>query len=383
MLEHTVHRQIVYRLLPERRSNWRWLEQTLEDQRLLYNAALEERVDCYRKTGRTLTFYDQTKSLTLCRKTLPNMAAVTNRIQRGTLKRLDNAYKGFFRQQRGFPKFQSRHRWNSFSIMSDVRVEGDHLHIPRFGWLRIRRRGGNPHADGRPLSAALKREGGKWYAVVCYAVTVAESEDDGTAIGVDMNAGQVATSDGRIHRMPDMARLEARKRRYQRMVARRKRGSRRRERAKQRLAKTARRIATTRRDWQHQTSRRIADAAHTVAIEDLKTKGMTRDGGAHKRGLNRIILETGWGTLRRMLTYKAGRLIAVNPAYTSQTCAACGTVDAKSRRSQAEFHCVACGHADNADMNASRNIRRQGLALLHGEVAGLPGRRTVNAQEAA
>ena len=70
-----------------------------------------------------------------------------------------------------------------------------------------------------------------------------------------------------------------------------------------------------------------------------------------------------------MLEYKAGRLVAVDPRNTSRTCHACGHVDAASRRSQAVFHCVACGHAGHADANAARNIRRRGLALLLGDGA--------------
>ncbi len=234
----------------------------------------------------------------------------------------------------------------------------------------------------------LKREAGRWSAVVCHPLAVPQPEDDGTAVGIDMNAGQVAASDGRLFHAPDMRRLEARKRRYQRMVARRRRASRRRARARARLARTTRRIAMARRDWHHQVSRRIAEGAHTVAIEDLKVKAMTASargtakepgsGVKQKAGLNRVVLDTGWAALRAMLDYKAARVIAVDPRHTSRTCAACGHVDAASRRSQAVFHCVACGHADNADANAARNIRRRGLAQLHGEAAGVPGRGTVN-----
>ena len=366
MVQPTTYRQVVYRLLPQKRSNWQWLERTLEAQRILYNAALQERIDCYTKTGRTVTYFDQCKGLTECRKALPDMAAASALIQRGTLKRLDEAYGGFFRRKSGFPHFQGRSRWNSIAITSGVKVEGNRIRIPALGWLTIRRHGDNPHTEGLPVSAVLKREAGRWYAIVCYTVTLPEREDDGSAIGLDMNAGQVATSDGCIDRAPDMARLEARKRRYQRMVSRRRKGSRRRERAKRLLARTARRIATRRRNWQHHTSRRVSDAAHTVCIENLKPAAMTR-AGKGKRGLNRVILNTGWGNLRRMLDYKAGHVIAVDPAWTSQTCAACGVIDARSRRSQAAFECVACGHADNADLNAAANIRRRGLAHLRGE----------------
>ena len=382
MAQHTTtFRQVTYRLLPRRRGNWRWLERTLEAQRVLYNAALEERIDCHRKTGRTISYFDQCKGLTECRKALPGMAAVSVKIQRGTLKRLDEAYKGFFQRARaggaGFPRFKGRRHWNSIAVAEGVKVAGSRLRVPGFGWLAIRRRGGNPYPDGEARSAVLKREGGKWYAVICFAVSAPVPEDDGTVVGLDMNAGQVATSDGEVREAPGGARLEARKRRHQRRLARQKRGSRRRERTRRRLARTQRRLAMRRRNWQHHASRRITDRAHTVVIEDLNTRGMTRTakGTAEapgrnvraKAALNRAVLDTGWSALRHMLEYKAGAVIAVDPAYTSRTCAACGVIDAGSRKTRDNFECVACGHAAHADLNAAANIRRRGLAHLHGE----------------
>ena len=114
-----------------------------------------------------------------------------------------------------------------------------------------------------------------------------------------------------------------------------------------------------------------------MVVEALRTRAMTASAKGtraapgrnvrQKAGLNRGILATGWSGLRTMLAYKAPRLVAVDPAHTSRTCAACGHADAASRRSQSSFECVACGHADHADLNAARNIRRRGLAQLHGE----------------
>ena len=76
-----------------------------------------------------------------------------------------------------------------------------------------------------------------------------------------------------------------------------------------------------------------------------------------KAGLNRGILANGWGLLVRRLEDKApGRVEKIHPAYTSQRCSACGTVDAKARESQAVFACRSCGYAGNADVNAARNI---------------------------
>jgi transposase len=92
---------------------------------------------------------------------------------------------------------------------------------------------------------------------------------------------------------------------------------------------------------------------------------------AAKAGLNRSVLQQGWGLFVRRLEDKApGRVEKINPAYTSQRCSACGHVDRESRKIQADFLCTACGFACNADVNAARNIAaghavtaRGGLAL--------------------
>jgi len=76
------------------------LRHCAKDQRRLYNAALEERIDCYRKTGRSLTNIDQCKSLTLCRRDLAEMGHLPVNLQRWTLKRLDEAFQGFFRRHK-------------------------------------------------------------------------------------------------------------------------------------------------------------------------------------------------------------------------------------------------------------------------------------------
>src|SRR5258707_13518501 len=86
-----------FRILPTRKQH-RALEQILESQRQLYNAALEERIGAYGKAGLTRTYIDQTKALTEWRRSDPEACACPVRLQRATLKRLDEAYKGFFRR---------------------------------------------------------------------------------------------------------------------------------------------------------------------------------------------------------------------------------------------------------------------------------------------
>ena len=166
-----VHRQVVYRLLPRTRGRWRRLERLLEAQRQLYNAALEERIDCWRKAGRSVSWQDQFRSLTVCRREIPEMAADPVAVQRGTpdqvrgmlLKRLDEAYRGFFRRVKageapGFPRFRGRRRWNSLSVVSGVRLEAD---------PRSRRRqastGSSWTRAGRSCARCWNTRPGRWW----------------------------------------------------------------------------------------------------------------------------------------------------------------------------------------------------------------------------
>src|SRR5688572_30239271 len=86
-----------FRLLPKRHQH-RALEALLESQRQLYNAALEERIQAYRKRGLTRSYMDQTKALTEWRKSDPDASSYPLCLQRATLKRLDSAFDGFFRR---------------------------------------------------------------------------------------------------------------------------------------------------------------------------------------------------------------------------------------------------------------------------------------------
>ena len=115
-----------------------------------------------------------------------------------------------------------------------------------------------------------------------------------------------------------------------------------------------------------------------IVVENLKVgnmsrsaKGTEQEPGRNvraKSGLNRSILDQGWGEFLRQLSYKqewrGGLLISVNPRYTSQKCYCCGFTDASNRASQSEFKCQTCGHEDHADVNAAKNILAAGHAVI-------------------
>ena len=322
----------------------------------------------------SVTFFTWSKRFTRLRKNTPWLADLPYAPLRATLRRWSQSWAAYFDPkvpQDGKPKFHDRdHKlWVDFPG-SSATLKGRWLRLGGIGWVRLS--GSDQYAGAKVVSVHLSCEDGrKWFATIGYEVELPEPADNGLAIGVDMNCGQVATSTGCILRAPDVTRLEARRKRYQRRMARCKKGSKRREIMRQRMAKAIRRKRNIGRDWRHQVSRRLADTAGMVVIEDLQVAKMTRSAKgsldapgknvAAKAGMNRTILATGWGELRRNVEYKAAHIVAVDPRNTSRKCHECGHVDKGNRTTQADFKCLACGHAGNADVNAALNVMARGI----------------------
>lgn len=155
-------------------------------------------------------------------------------------------------------------------------------------------------------------------------------------------------------------------------------GAGRRNKAKARVTRLHRQVANARKDFNHQLSRRLVNSFDEVFFEDLTIANMTRSAAgtlespgsnvAAKSGLNRSILDAGWGQLARFTAYKAasaGRVVSkVKAAHTSQTCAQCAHTDPASRVSRDHFCCVKCGHVDHADANAARVVLAVGEGRL-------------------
>ena len=286
-------------------------------------------------------------------------------IVRQPFKPIEIAYKGFFKGNNGLPKFHARNRHTpSFPInYQSAQISGEHLYIQKIGWMKFA--GSDSYKGEQFVSGQVKYECGKWYAYIVYEVEIPEQAHLFKAVGLDRNCGQITLSDGARHHLPDLERKEAKRRRYQKMVARRQQGSNRRKLAKYRLQSAYQAERNARANWCHQTSKLIADQYDIVYVEGLNTAGMTQSAkgtieqpGKHvkaKSGLNREILKSGWSKLEQCLSYKT-HIEKVNPTYTSQTCNQCGAIDKANRKTQSKFKCRYCGHEDNADVNAALNI---------------------------
>ena len=365
------------------------LERLVVGQRELYNAALEERREAWRWNRRTVSRYDQYRTLTGLRQVRPDTLAFGVTVCRGTLNRLDQAFKAFFRRVRmgetpGFPRFQGQGRFDSVSWPDRSGWKLDQarrrLYLQGVGQVRYRP---NRPLRGVAKTITVRHEGRRWFLTVfCVGVPTRVLPATGRSVGLDVGVASLATlSDGTVIANPRPGRraaerLAAAQREYTTKV----RGSIRRRRGAQRIGALHRKAANQRRDHLHKVSSGLVGAYDLIVHEDLKIANMTRrpapranDDGGHgpngasaKSGLNRSILDAGWGTLLGMIAYKAedaGRqVIAVDPRHSSQRCWRCGHTDAANRLSQAEFRCQACCHQAHADLNAARNILRAGLA---------------------
>jgi putative transposase len=306
--------------------------------------------------------------------------------QQQVLRRLDEAYKRFFAgvkagERVGPPSFKRRGEELGIRFPDPKQFSLDsangRIKLPKLGWVRLRM---SRPVEGVLRNVSVTREGERWFvSLQVQTKQVAQALDVAPTLGIDLGLTKfAATSDAKsVEPLKALARQQRRLARYQRAVARKKKGSANRRKAVARLGNLHRKIARQRSDWLHKLTTELADRHAVIAVEDLRIVNMTASarGTAQapgrnvraKAGLNRGILDAAWGEFARQLVYKVqwrgGRVILVNPAYTSRTCRCCGHESAENRKSQADFACVACGHTENADVHAAKNILAAGHAV--------------------
>jgi putative transposase len=368
----------------------------LEDHRQLYNAALEHRRTAYRMCGVTVRYGEQSAELKDIRAFDPHgQGRWSFSSQQATLRRLDKAMVAFFRRVKngetpGYPRFKGRGWFDSVTWPSDrdgcrwdsqPHERAARVYLQGVGHVRVHQ---HRPIDGRVRTITVKREGRRWYVVLsCDQVPAKPLEPTGAVAGIDMGIASVlTTSDGEHIANPRHLATSATKLAVaQQRLARCKRSSNRRQKQRARVAAAHCKIRRQRLDHAHKTALDLVRRYDLIAHEDLAIASMTRrpaprpdgQGGyepnraAAKAGLNRSILDAGWGVFLAVLAHAAEsaqrEVIAVNPRYTSQTCSACGHVASENRATQAELRCVTCGFEAHADHNAAANILRAGLAL--------------------
>lgn len=315
------------------------------------------------------------------------------------LKQLDTAYKNFFKQGRGYPKFKRKAEFKSFTYTQNLKFEHDTVLLPGIGWMGYHN--SRPFPDGFQIkSVTVRKKASGWYiSVRLEDKSVPEPLqpkviDQTKVLGIDLGVAKLAsTSTGETIPNPRFRFSRNQDRIHQirhRRVTRKLKGSKNKAKAQSRLNKLDERIAKRRDNYQWNVATqliRIAqeNQADFIAFEDLNIKGMVKrcspkllngkyvaNGQAAKSGLNRVILDAGWGELKskvKSLSSRAGlTVVEVNPRFSSQECSHCGHVSPVNR-SKEKFLCEACGHLDDADIDAAVVIARRGLDAVRGDTS--------------
>ena len=332
----------------------------------LYNMALQQRRDAYRELRVSVNYLQQQTQLTELRNGVEEYAAFPVAIQRDPLRRLDRAFKAFFRriksgEKPGFPRFRSRNRYDSFNVPSGSFSFSDGmLKLTRLGTFRTKTK---CKIKGDPLEIRVKRFGQKWQAqVVCDIGPAPEKIAVSTAIGIDVGLTALATlSDGTEIANPRWTKQEEdRLAAANQDLARKVKGSKNRVKSKEHLRRVHQRIAGLRSSYLTSVAKQLVSNYDLIAHEKLNIKGMAQSRFA------KSIMDAAWSQLIFKLNSEAecaGKwVIPVNPRNTTKTCSRCGEIVPKTLW-QRQHDCPHCGLSLSRDHNAALNIKRLGESL--------------------
>lgn len=298
------------------------------------------------------------------------------------LKDLDRAYTTFFAKRADFPRFKRKGSGDSFRYPEPKQIKLDQTNsrilLPKLGWLRYRN---SRDVLGEVRNATVSQSGGKWFVSIQTEREILQPLPTATsAIGIDVGIARFATMSDENYIAPlnSFKKHQQRLARYQRRMSHKVKFSNNWKKAKAKVQKIHTGIANARKDFLHKTTTTISQNHALVCIEDLQVRNMSKSSKGsneqhgkmvkQKSGLNRAILDQGWGEFRRQLAYKVvwhgGMLLAVPPHNTSRTCPCCGHISKDNRQTQAKFLCVDCGYKNHADVVGAMNVLERGYRLL-------------------
>ncbi len=338
--------------------------------RFVWNWALRQKQDHYAATGKGLPEKDLSARLTAL-KSEPATAwlkEVDSQIVQQALADLKKAFGAFFAKRARFPRFKSRKRDVArFRIPQRVTLTGGSLTVPKIGRVKVRQ---SQAVEGTTKSATFKRDAcGHWFVSLAAETEMADvplpAPREERTVGVDLGLKDaVVMSDGERVAAPRYYRAAQRHlRRAQRSFSRKAPGSANRAKARHKVARVHQKVANKRNDFCHKLTTALVANHDAVCIEDLNVKGLART------KLGKSMMDASMGTIRRQLAYKGvwhrTPIVAVGRFYpSSKLCHACGQKNEGLTLSDRVWACPSCGCVLDRDLNAARNIKREGLRML-------------------
>ena len=304
-----------------------------------------------------------------------------------TFKQLERAFKDAFDKNqplKRIPTFKRKTDKNSFSYPQGFKVDNNskRVFLPKIGWVNFRK---SQNVIGTAKNITVSKSGKHWFVSIQVEQEIAEPKHESISIvGGDLGVKRLLTLSNGQHFEPiDTKKQTIKIKRLQKKLAKKVKFSNNWRKIKAKIATLHSTVANIRHDRLHKISTALSKSHAIIVLEDLKVKNMTKnskgDAENHgkmvkqKSGLNRVILDQGWGIFKEYLKYKqvwqGGEVILVNPKHTSQTCPYCQHRHKDNRKTQAHFECVSCGFTDNADYVAALNVLARGhRAIACGEI---------------
>ena len=352
-----------FRILPTKEQEV-FLNQHFGHSRWVYNHFLNERKEQYQADKKSDNYYKQAATLTKLKKEEETkwLKDVNSQTLQFALRSLDTAFLNFFRGNAQFPKFKSRKHKNTFTIPQFGTVENNKLYIPKF-------KDGIKIILHRELKSKIgkmtitKTPTDKYYVSI---FTEQQSEDlpkTNKQVGIDLGLKDfVITSENKKFKNNRYTKKYAKQlKKAQQHLSRKQKGSNGFEKQKLKVAKIHEKIASCRLDTLHKVSIELVRNYDLISVEDLNVKGMIKN---HK--LSKHIADASWGNFVTLLQYKCDwygkQLIKVNRFFpSSKCCSECGWINQKLKLSDREWTCNSCGVIHDRDVNASKNILKEGL----------------------
>jgi putative transposase len=334
--------------------------------RFVWNYFLNNSKEHYSKTKKHLSFFDNCKLLTLLKQKEETSFLNNANAQslQASIKNLDKAYKAFFKTKKGFPKFKNKNKKQSISIPQNLSIKSNQLFVPKLksGIEIVLHR----EFKGKIKTSTIsKTKTNKYFVSICVEESIEKLPKTDKSVGIDLGIKTFAVlSNGKeIQKQRVSSKLEKKLKTGQKCLSRKQKGSKRKEKQRVKLARLHEKVLNKKQDFMHKESTKLINENQVICLEDLNVKGMLKN-----RKLAKSIQECSWKSFVFMLEYKAkwyGRTIVfVDRFYpSSKLCNECGWKNEGLKLEDREWVCVGCKTNHKRDLNASKNILKQGLKV--------------------
>lgn len=340
--------------------------------RWVYNYGLERKIQAWTTDKKNMSKFDISNELPdlKVKEGTKWLSEVNAQSLQSSLEHLDQAYKRFFKQKKGFPRFKSKHNSRqSFTIPQHFKIKKyEHkLVLPKIGEINIKM-----HRDFKGSMRKVvisKTSTGKYYASILVDTIEqpfkCKKVKEATTLGIDLGIKSFITlSDGRKVDNPKILnQYQKRLKKAQQSLSRKVKGSNNRNKSRIKVARVHEKVSNIRKDFLHKLSHSLTheNQVRTIVVEDLNVSGMQKN-----HHLARSIGDCSWSAFIDMLKYKCEwngiNFIEIGRFEpSSKLCSDCGTINKNLKLSDREWTCTACGVVHDRDINAAKNIKIMGL----------------------